>query len=835
MKNKIVIISVVFIVSLLLVGCPGTNQNLLLDLFEPASESLDSFNGTEGIPDVSVVNGTEIYVTQGSESSQINIIWAKSKGASSYVLYRAKAVAEVASNDRIVGFEVAEMATWTKLAVFNGASFCYSDKDIDPFSGYSYSVKCLKIVDEQTYESPLSYVRTGWCFPDSAGVSASTKISTNFIEVKWKTVPGANKYIIYRGEAPLKDSEGNNLSPTEPVEIEGVLYQKVGETISTLFEDLAAGDLGPVKNILYFYRIAAVGKTKTSSYLNSAVASGEVLAPGAVPPPALVTASRALTDAVEVSWNAVGGSLEYVVYRSGSTLTQGELDETLIVVGRSASPLFLDQTAVEAGVHYWYGVACVNKNGDEGRMSIDTLMEGGAVEGSLYNNEGYSINVPVPVAFFATNDDQSGEKVVIVNWPAVEGADLYRISVEGGAFEDCLLRQWVNYAVPADFAGTFEVKAVNLRDTVENESAISGPTAVRPALFTASNGAYEGSGKDLRGKVDISWDSILPDSFSSVTLVKKGTFQSDYTPIPAFNPLATGIIDRDFPEILYSTFAEGLKKSRIESGETADQALLRRLSNHYQIRLTTDSASYSISCSGWRMFSARESFFLFKVGDHVGSNHTTNQITEIFGAPNKFGGSTVGNYYPIQVETDQGYYGGSIVFDPYQLPGLYALLEFRFQNISDFPGFVMNGSNYVWKNSGSGMINNPDYDQNPDLALTLFSQLNIAVVERYTIDKATSAILSGSKADMVVKLNGTQLLNINFSNDEILAFFAASGELEHSSSLCPGGRNYTRGTDVSSGHYGTAGTHAWVDPVDCGPEACLASPDSVEALATEGR
>lgn len=814
------------------VGCVSKNPDLFESIFKSLKGSLASLKGADGIPDYTIIEGTEVTVSQGEIPDGILIRWSKLEKATSYVLYRLEAAPQYDALGRVYQFKIEGEAVWERLKHFDGEVVSFKDSTVNTTKGYCYLVKPLCRLAGVDYEGPVSYPRLGWAFPPISQISATRKVSTHFIEVSWQSLPCITGYEIYRGQAPLVDEHGESLNPQQPVVIDGNSYTKIATTLSTVYEDLSALESGPKKNILYFYKVVAINEKGKTPLDEAAVAKGEILPPGAIPPPLSVLASRGLTGEISISWQKVGGTVEYAVYRSPFPSSSGSFAPEKM--GKTSSLSYTDNHNLEENRHYYYYVSCINNLGDEGQISIDFPVENAPdTENCSFTNEGYILATPQPNVVLLAGVNDSSKGAILVNWKAVEGAESYEYSSDkGNSFQPIDSNQIFIESQSLDSQVEYQVRAINRVGGSENKSALSMGVKGGSFLFTASQGAFIGSGQSTQGAVNLSYTPLFREGITSATLKKKPFFRSELVELSLADLSSGSFSDTDHEEILYNEFCEKFRDLKILDGETADQAAIRLLSNEYQIEIVGASDTYRVTTKGWRMFTPKEALYLFKMADHTSSNHCTNQISGIHGAPNYLGSSLAGNYFPAGKETDQAYYSGTCVFDAYHPPTIsqqYALIAFRYTDCSDYPGVVLRGDTFVFKDKGSGKLNNTEYGQNPTIKATLFNAVDIALEERLDIDRYTSAVLAGTST-ITVTFSGEVVYKVAWSGGELLAFFGEGGALKDSTANCPGGRNFKRGSAESTGHYSKAGA-LWIDPDNCGPRALLKEPDSVEALA----
>ncbi len=175
--------------------------------------------------------------------------------------------------------------------------------------------------------------------PNIPSAPTANLTSNNGIKVTWQAVSGAEQYVVYRSNSKT----GN--------------YSRLGQTTNTFMTDNNV-----VEGVTYYYKVAATndaGESAMSANSNGVMVPITDTEPDA---PTGVTVSVVSGNGIMVTWQAVPGATQYVVYRSTSTATSSFTIETT-----TAQTSWID-TGVSAGTTYYYKVAAVNEIG-EGEMS----------------------------------------------------------------------------------------------------------------------------------------------------------------------------------------------------------------------------------------------------------------------------------------------------------------------------------------------------------------------------------------------------------------------------------------------------------------------------------
>ncbi|MBN2652411.1 MAG: hypothetical protein JXR63_08510 [Spirochaetales bacterium] len=784
MKKVFLILSV----GLALFSCKLDNSDLFGDFFKVTPVATEGVSGDIGTVDKSV-GTSEPTVSRAKFADKVELRWAAIEGVDGYVVYSKKAKAVTDSFGRIVGFEYDQDAKFNELAKLKGNATSYEDATVEFDSAYYYCIKAFKKVGEDTLEGLPSYAYIGWTLSAPSSVAATEKESRDFIGVSWSNVPFASKYIVERSI-----SEEDN-------------FQLVGETLLPYYKDAGKLANGPSADYYYVYRIAAVTKYGSTGY-SPISSAGALVPPGAVDPPAIVYGSRAESiDTVFARWDAVEGATGYIVRRT-------DLDGSNVIETPDVATNEYADNTVEPGKSYLFYVACKNTAGQVGGFSKDIEVDGYPTpdaDNCQYVNQGYTMMKP---AYFgaAVKTDTS----VIMSWDVVTGADSYNVYMQTEGAEPIIILEGFleNIFEYTEYDSSVNPKfAVSARRTIASGFSESELTdfitplpSVLPVNFVANSGKYEGANTpSMRGIIDFSHENefyIVKGFESKYKLYRKEPFYSDFTEVSGFSG-NLNFVDTGLSSYSYAQFSSLLPTVLPQGGESSQDALKRCLSTQYRLAYEEDGVIIkTVETSGWKMLNHKEAFFLFKVVDHTASNKITYQITSEYAAN---GGSFAGNIYPNKDETDQGFLSGNVRFNPYAFPSLShqgIKIRFIFTNYSDYHGLVLNGETYVVKGSGGdGDVNaflNPDASQsslvssdlNETSTLTFFEGLSVKVNSKIRIRKSDSLPLSGTVYFDLFQ-GSTKLTHHEFP-------FTIFDEIVRTGN-CPGGRNYTRGSETSSG------------------------------------
>lgn len=253
---------------------------------------------------------TPVNVTAASKSyNSIKITWGKVTGAQKYEVYR--------STSKSTGY--------TKIGTTTSTS--YTDKNLETNKKYYYKVSAVY----GKYTSGYSSVTNTKAVPAATSSMEIVSHDYNQLEVKWKKVAGANKYVLYRS---TKEGSG---------------YKKLGTFFTTTFLD--SGVKGGVK---YYYKVIPYrDKVKGKERIESGVAVTKAVTS--------VKVSNKTATANQITWAKTAGADSYRIYRSNKK------NSGYTAIGKTTKLTYTDKKAV-TGKKYYYKV-CGLINGYEGDLS----------------------------------------------------------------------------------------------------------------------------------------------------------------------------------------------------------------------------------------------------------------------------------------------------------------------------------------------------------------------------------------------------------------------------------------------------------------------------------
>ncbi len=253
---------------------------------------------------------------------------------------------------------------WTRMGDTSSTSF--TDTDVRIGSTYTYTVRCISANGDYISYFDRNGIKGSYL---SAPVLTSVTSGENGVDIKWNAVDGAVKYRVYyygsRGWTRLADTTETYITDTDVSS--GYTYTY---TVRCISED---------------------GSSFTSDFL-----SGKSVHYIAAP---VISGFTNTENGVKISWGAVRGAELYRVYYLGSRGWTRMTDTT--------STSYLDED-VSSGSVYTYTVRCLNSSG------------------TAFTSD---FKPGVKQTFIAAPDFSLSQEVdaITVSWPAVKGANKYRV------------------------------------------------------------------------------------------------------------------------------------------------------------------------------------------------------------------------------------------------------------------------------------------------------------------------------------------------------------------------------------------------------------------------
>ena len=305
----------------------------------------------------------------------------------------------------------------------------------------------MEFGNDWLFALPAIHYKNSAAVPAAANLTAAGSASGN-VSLSWDAVPGAVSYKVFR----IEDYETGE-------------FTLLCVTQDTRYVDTKAASGGQ-----FDYMIKAVNANGESGGSN--VCSVEVTKP-ATPANVTLGSAKAVSDGIQVTWQAANGAAEYRVYRKDAANPKWKGIAT--VTGTS----WTDKTA-QAGVKYTYTVRGISANG--------TLSPG-------FDTTGVSATVPgAPTPTTPANVTLGSAKVsgstIVVTWQAANGAAEYRVyrkdavNTKWKGIANVTGTSWTDKTAQAGVKYTYTVRGISANGTLSPGFDTTGVSATVPGTPT---------------------------------------------------------------------------------------------------------------------------------------------------------------------------------------------------------------------------------------------------------------------------------------------------------------------------------------------------------------
>ena len=414
----------------------------------------------------------QVFVSQGTSPTTIQISWTEVEGAISYYLERA-----------IITDSSTTIPTDDQFSVINNFVYAtnYTDKILSSpdytneayTNHYKYYYRVTAENKREDYDSsdPSTPVY-GYLFEPVLTVSADLGKSSNNIQISWTKTNNASNYEIYRTE----NSNGTNAELIKTI------------TANVNFYNCAISE--SEQGIEYYFIVYALNSSGEQS-VASPLAMGFALMAGAPPAPSdsSVEVSNGRGDSISsigISWQAVTAesTVHYTIYRSSSVDSAFTL-----LIQDTTSTSFNDTSLLKTGIYYYYSIQAWIIDADTGTKLKSSVTDTSST--SETPCEGFILSPPSTIQAIKQSNGQ------IISWTPAIGStteqesytyNLYGCSEQNGTYS--LIQSdiaptlnsdsMVEYS-PSQTASFYKVSTVNGLI----ESTLS--QAVSPAPYAAEN------------------------------------------------------------------------------------------------------------------------------------------------------------------------------------------------------------------------------------------------------------------------------------------------------------------------------------------------------------
>ena len=278
-------------------------------------------------------SGTNFTVTSGGtppapptnlansaiSSSQINLTWTASTGATGYVIQRCAG------------------ASCTSFAqIGTSTTTSYSDTGLTASTSYTYRIDATNAAGSSGFSNTTTGTTTAAGSPLSAPTNlANSVISSSQINLTWIASTGATGYVIQRCAGASCTS-----------------FVQIGTSTTTSYSDT-----GLTASTSYTYRVDATNTAGSSGFSNTTTGTTTAALPTA---PSNLANSVISSSQINLTWTASTGATGYVVQRcTGTSCT------SFAQIGTSTTTSYSD-TGLTASTSYTYRVYATNTAGSSG-------------------------------------------------------------------------------------------------------------------------------------------------------------------------------------------------------------------------------------------------------------------------------------------------------------------------------------------------------------------------------------------------------------------------------------------------------------------------------------
>jgi fibronectin type 3 domain-containing protein len=250
-------------------------------------------------------------------SSQINLTWTASTGATGYMIQRCAG---------------ASCTSFAQVGTSTTAS--YSNTGLTASTSYSYRVDATNAVGSSGFSNTTTGTTTA-ALPTAPSNLANSVISSSQINLTWTASTGATGYVIQRCAGASCTS-----------------FAQVGTSTTASYSNT-----GLTASTSYSYRVDATNAVGSSGFSNTTTGTTTAALPTA---PSNLANSVISSSQINLTWNASTGATGYVVQRcTGASCT------SFAQIGTSTTTSYSD-TGLTSSTSYTYRVDATNTAGSSG-------------------------------------------------------------------------------------------------------------------------------------------------------------------------------------------------------------------------------------------------------------------------------------------------------------------------------------------------------------------------------------------------------------------------------------------------------------------------------------
>ncbi len=295
----------------------------------------------------------QLIVSKGVYSGTIKLHWDEVPYATSYRIERAIVEPDLDGTTYAVP-EEGDFEVLNKYVYSNNFSDVIlsspSDANKEYQNRYYYRISAenIKMGLESSEFTQITAENSGWLLTPPSAIDAAKGENPDYIEINWKAVPKAYKYLIYRSEK----SNGLGMELLDTVTGDKTSYKN----------ELTS----PEKGMEFYYKVCAVLENGSQSAFTG-LAMGYSAKEGAPVAPSELTVENAKAmsvDELEISWGTINPSVPANTITYNLFRTSSEDSIYTLVANNISSTSYNDISIQKPGLKYYYYVQAVETKAD---------------------------------------------------------------------------------------------------------------------------------------------------------------------------------------------------------------------------------------------------------------------------------------------------------------------------------------------------------------------------------------------------------------------------------------------------------------------------------------